>query len=188
MSEIRDTLRVVCDELARCTGRIDAGAVGAAVEELARAPRVFLAGAGRSGLAVRGFAMRLMHMGMAAHLVGEVTTPSIGKGDLLVIGSGSGRTSSLLAMARKAKELEARVLLATIDPRSPIAELADVVVAIPAPSPKATAGSGVLASIQPMGSLFEQSLFILCDTMIVLLMRRCGVTAEAMFARHANLE
>jgi 6-phospho-3-hexuloisomerase len=159
-----------------------------AFTELASAKRVFCAGAGRSGLAIRAFAMRLMHLGKTAYLVGEIATPSIAAGDLLVIGSGSGRTESLVAMANKAKKIGARILLVTIDPNSPIGTVADCVIQIPAPSLKAKHAVGSETSIQPLGSLFEQSLFLLLDSLIVLLMRKENVSAEALYARHANLE
>ena len=43
-------------------------------------------------------------------------------------------------------------------------------------------------SVQPMGSLFEQSLLICLDYVILILMDKTQITAEEMFARHANLE
>jgi 6-phospho-3-hexuloisomerase len=159
-----------------------------AVSLICPAARIFLAGTGRSGLAVRAFTMRLMHMGKTAHMVGDTTTPAICAGDLLIIGSGSGRTASLLAAARKARDLDVTVLLFTIDDGSPIAELANCVVRIGAPSPKATAAPGEARSVQPMGSLFEQTLFLLFDALVLALMRVEHITADAMFSRHANLE
>ncbi len=180
--------RRVAAEVSGCLGVVDSAAVSAAVTAIAQAPRVFLAAAGRSALAIRGLAMRLMHLGRAAYVVGETTTPGLGSGDLLVIGSGSGRTASLVAHAQKARQLGAQVLLLTIDAQSPIAEVADCVVVIPAPSPKAAPGAAGLTSQQPMGSLFEQTLFLLCDSLVLLLMERLDRTADDMFGRHANLE
>lgn len=182
------------EEIRSCLGRVDSTSVEAALDRLQRAARVFVAGAGRSGFMVRAFAMRLMHAGKTVHVVGDPTTPAMARGDLLVIGSGSGRTASLLAMARKARELGASLLLYTIDPASPIAELADLVVLIPAPSPKvvsaaqAPASAAPTATRQPMGSLFEQSLLLVLDVTVLLLMERLGLSGEAMFLRHANLE
>ena len=128
-----------------------------------------------------------MHMGRAAYVVGETTTPAIKANDLLVIGSGSGRTASLVAAAEKAKTLGATVLLFTIDPSAPIGKIADLSVKFPAPSEKA-AGGGSAVSIQPMGSLFEQSLFLLLDCLIVNLMARHDQTSSIMFTNHANME
>ena len=188
MREARDVLNGICRELSECLATVSEEEVGRALEAICRAPRVFLAGAGRSGLASRAFAMRLMHLGKDAFVVGDVTTPAIRKEDLLVVGSGSGRTASLLAAASRARDIGARVLLVTIDPESPIGQIADLTVRIPAPSPKADASVQSAESDQPMGSLFEQSLFLLLDALVVLLMEREGISSDEMFARHANLE
>jgi len=79
-------------------------------------------------------------------------------------------------------------LLLTIVPRSPIGTIADVVVQVPAPSPKAEDAANAVGSIQPMGSLFEQSLFLLGDCLILALMQRNQQNSDEMFTRHANLE
>lgn len=156
-------------------------------DEILKAKHIFVAGAGRSGMMARCFAMRLMHMGMKAYMVGEVVTPSMQEGDLLIITSGSGTTGSLVKMAEKAKVLNGRVGLITIYPESTIGKMADVVVQINAPTSKSKIDTGV-TSIQPMGSLFEQSLLICLDFIIRILMDKTGITGEEMFKRHANLE
>jgi 6-phospho-3-hexuloisomerase len=179
------------DELRALLTGVDARQVQDLVESLGAARAVFVAGAGRSGLAMRAFAMRLMHMGIAAHVVGDVTSPALAPGDLLVVGSGSGATSTLVPLSEKAKKLGGRLALLTTDPASPIGRAADVVVRIPAPTPKAVPGApsaGVPASIQPMASLFEQGLWVLLDSCVMLLMARKGMATEEMFGRHANLE
>ena len=104
-----------------------------------------------------------------------------------VIGSGSGETASLVAIAEKAKAIGVRIALVTIVPNSRIGRLADALVRIQAPTPKAQR-RGRTASIQPMGTLFEQTMLILLDSVILRLTERMGVDADAMFARHANLE
>jgi len=184
---MHDIYAAITAEINRCLHGIDSSVIERILHEIETAPRVFVAGMGRSALAMRGFTMRLMHLGKIAYWVGETTTPGIASGDLLIVGSGSGRTESLVAMTGKAKKIGARLALLTIDPISPIAQLADCVVQIPASSPKIE-GATVNTSIQPMGSLFEQCLFIACDACIVQLMQRADVDANQMFARHANLE
>ena len=151
------------------------------------AETIFVAGAGRSGLAMKSFAMRLMHMGFETYVVGETVTPSITAKDVLLIGSGSGSTSSLVVNANKADDIGATICLITIDENSPIAQLADVVLTIPAPSPKVNRELG-FRSVQPMGSLFEQSLLLTLEAIVLLIMEKTGKTPESMFTRHANLE
>jgi 6-phospho-3-hexuloisomerase len=162
----------------------DAEKVTALIEQ---ADEVFCAGAGRSGFAIRGFAMRLMHMGAHSYVVGETTTPNIRPSDLLVICSGSGETRSLVGYATKAHEIGAKIVLITINPNSTIANLADQIVVINAVSPK-SAVQGAIKSIQPMGSLFEQTEGLFLDIIIMMLMEKKGMTSETMFGRHANLE
>ena len=65
------------------------------------AETIFVAGAGRSGLAMKSFAMRLMHMGFDTYVVGETVTPSITDKAVLLIGSGSGSTSSLVSQCEQ---------------------------------------------------------------------------------------
>jgi 6-phospho-3-hexuloisomerase len=156
-------------------------------ESILQSDRIFLAGMGRSGLIMRSFAMRLMHMGLEAHVVGETTTPAIGQGDLLLIGSGSGETESLLAMARKARKLGIGVALITILPGSSIGTEAELIVQIPATTAKSSQPSAV-TSIQPKGSLFEQTMFLICESVVLRLMELRGIDADGMFLRHANLE
>jgi 6-phospho-3-hexuloisomerase len=166
---------------------LDPGPCDRLAESILRSRRIFLAGMGRSGLIMRSFAMRLMHMGLAAHVVGETTTPAIGQGDLLLIGSGSGETESLLAMARRAKNLGIAVALITIHPGSSIGGEADLVVRVPATTPKSSQPSAA-TSIQPKGSLFEQTMLLICESVVLRLMELRGIDAEGMFLRHANLE
>lgn len=96
-------LQIIIEELRQYSQNIREEEVQALAESCVRARRIFVAGAGRSGFAARGFANRLMHLGRTVYFVGETTAPSIGPGDLLVIGSGSGSTASLVTFAKKAK-------------------------------------------------------------------------------------
>jgi 6-phospho-3-hexuloisomerase len=91
-------------------------------------------------------------------------------------------------MAEIARRRGAQVLLFTTDPASPLAELSDLQVVIPAPSYMTANELHDSTSIQPLGSLFEQSMFILNDSLIRGLMLRMGVGAVQMIERHANLE
>lgn len=183
----RDHTTSVSREIQATLGRVEAGEVEALADLILEAKRVFVAGAGRSGLMVRAFALRLMHMGFGVHVVGDVTTPPIGEGDVLLVGSGSGETDSLVLTANKAIGSGARIGLLTAIPDSTVGKLAERVVRIPAPTPKSNRPSPG-TSIQPMGSLFEQCLLIVLDSVVLLLMERKGLTGECMFGQHANLE
>jgi 6-phospho-3-hexuloisomerase len=176
VNELKSTLIQISDEEAEQL-----------VEAILKAQKLFIAGAGRSGFMVKAFAMRLMHMGFNVYVVGETITPNLEKDDLLIIGSGSGETASLIAMATKARSMEAKIALITIFPESTIGKIATIKVYIPAPTPKVKSDKGI-QSIQPMGSLFEQSLLLFLDTTILLLMHKLSNHSENMFNKHANLE
>lgn len=77
-----------------------------------------------------------MQLGIETYLVGETVTPAIKSTDLLIICSGSGRTSSLLSDAKKAAEIGATLATLTIFPAAPIGELANAIVEIPGGTPK----------------------------------------------------
>lgn len=186
MSSVQASAEAIARELAALAAAVPAEAAEALAERLQAAPAVFVAGAGRSGLMGRALAMRLMHLGIAAHMVGETTTPAFRAGDLLLIGSGSGETPGLVAMAAKARRLGGVVALATTNPQSTIAESAELVVALAA-SPKDDADPS-RRSQQPMGSLFEQGLLLLYDALVLRLMELRGLDGAAMYASHANLE
>jgi 6-phospho-3-hexuloisomerase len=184
--ETRHYAEEIVKELQGSVSGLDAGEGEAMAELLLRSGQIFVAGAGRSGLMGRAFAMRLMQAGQAAFVVGETVTPGIGPGDVLVLGSGSGETKGLVSMAEKAKAIGAAVVLVTIVPDSALGRLADYTVKLPG-SPKDQSGGGY-ATLQPMASLFEQTLLVFYDAVILRIMEQTGQTTGRMFGKHANLE
>lgn len=187
MKTTREYSSEITKELSRTLAQISTGDAEKLVNLIMWSKKIFLAGAGRSGLMAKAFAMRLMHMGFVSFVVGETVTPNLEKDDMLLIGSGSGETGSLVSMANKAKQIGAKVALVSIFPRSTIGQMADVVVTISAPTPKVETTTD-FKSIQPMGSLFEQSLLVFLDTIILCLMEKQGKDSNSMFTKHANLE
>src|SRR5438876_11835411 len=113
MTEYDDLVTIVLGELDASLRSTAASEVTALRQAILQAPRIFVAGKGRSGLQMRAFAMRLMHMGLTVYIVDDVTTPAIVSTDLLLIGSGSGRTASLVEFAARAKSLGVRIGLIT---------------------------------------------------------------------------
>ena len=109
-------------------------------------------------------------------------------GDLLLIASGSGETDSLVSLAAKAEKNGVKIVLITMDPDSSIAKMADVCVVLPGASPKLKNKGMEIASVQPMGSAFEQMTFLTFDAMVLEIMERTSQSSERMFERHADLE
>ena len=92
--------RVICDEIATAVESVTAADRTRAIEAIRGADRIFVFGEGRSGLALRMAAMRLVHLGLNVHVVGDATTPAIVPGDILIVGSGSGETPVTLSLAK----------------------------------------------------------------------------------------
>lgn len=161
-------------------------AAGLFAQAFGHARRIFICGAGRTGAVMRMFAMRLAQMEKHVFMVGDVTTPSCGAGDLLLIGSGSGSTATLLPIAQKAIKAGTRLFVLTRTEDSPLAELADHTLVLPVPL--AAERPGGLASVQPLGTLFEQALMMTCDILVMQIMESFSVSDTVMQARHANLE
>jgi 6-phospho-3-hexuloisomerase len=173
-------------ELGGVFARIDEAAVNAAVDVIGRANRIALYGVGREGLQMKGFAMRLFHLGLKAAVVGDMTTPPIGRGDLLVVSAGPGAFSTVLGLMSVAREAGAETLVITAQPGGGAAAQADHVLVLPAQT--MADDRGAATSVLPMGSLYEGAQFVLFEVMILKLRDKLGVSAEAMRANHTNLE
>jgi 6-phospho-3-hexuloisomerase len=173
-------------ELGRIPERLDEGQISTFMQAILQAPRIFCIGAGREGLATRAFSMRLMHLGKEVHWIWDDTTPAIGAGDLPIAASGSGEIGHIDYVVDRAKAAGAEIAVVTADPAGRTARMARVVLWLPAAAFKAKAD--VVASGQPMGNLFEQALLLLFDQIVVALAAEMPMTAQAMAARHRNVE
>jgi len=156
------------------------------INQILESKKIFVAGAGRSGLMGKSFVMRMMHMGIDAYVVGETVTANLEKDDLLIIGSGSGETKTLVAIAEKAKSLGGTVAAITISSESTIGELADIIVKLPGATKDQPEGD--YRTIQPMGSLFEQAMLLFYDALILRFMEKKNLDSNKMYGKHANLE
>jgi 6-phospho-3-hexuloisomerase len=166
--------------------RLAPDAEDAFVAAIVAAKRIAIYGAGREGLQMDGFAMRLAHMGRDVHLVGDMTTPPVGPGDLLIVSSGPGASNIGDALIRVDRDAGAKVAVVTAQPNGRTPASADVVFHIPAQTMANDRGGRL--SVLPMGSLFETAQMILFEIVILKLRDRLGETAETMRARHTNLE
>jgi len=167
----------VLSELSKAISSVDTESAERLADQVIGARRVFAAGCGRSGLVARAFAMRLTHLGIAAHVAGDATTPAIGKGDLLVVCSGKGEKAVLIGFMKCAAAAGAACAAVTAESASTVARLADTAIALNA------AGSAQFG-----GSLFEQAALVFFDSLVMRLIEKTGARHEDMAARHANLE
>ncbi|MGV9279681.1 6-phospho-3-hexuloisomerase [Streptomyces sp. NPDC003730] len=176
--------RVVVRELDAMLSHVDDRACAELVTALRDARRIFVAGAGRSKLSAEGFAMRLMHLGLCAHVAGDVTTPSIGPGDLLVVCSGSGETPTTVVTAKSAADAGARIAAVTASADSRLARRADLVILLAEYSQDHEPDR----SVQFVGTLFEQGALLFFDSLVLAYERLHEVDPRKMLALHTNLE
>lgn len=156
------------------------------VESILEAERIACHGVGREGLMMRALCMRLMHLGLNAHVVGDMTTPPVNAGDLLMVSVGPGELATVESLMAVAKAAGAEVLVITAQPDGAAAQAADVVIHIPAQTMADDQGKSV--SLLPMGSLFEAAQLVFFDLISLILRERTDQTAEDMRRRHTNLE
>ncbi|CAI7754832.1 unnamed protein product [Closterium sp. NIES-53] len=145
---------------------------------------------------MRALAMRLYHLGLQASVVGDISCPPIGPGDLLLVSAGPGRFSTVEALLGEARSAEARTAVITAQPSGDCAKLADRVVYIPAQTMADDLVSGEGRDrveieedgVLPMGSVYEGALFVLGEVVVRLLRDNLGETKVSMRVRHTNLE
>ncbi|MCP4377160.1 MAG: SIS domain-containing protein [bacterium] len=159
-------------------GEADWSGFVALADMLPQAGRTFVAGAGRSGLVARSFAMRLMHAGLPAFVPGETATPAAGAGDLLVAVSCTGTTGYTAYLSRRARELGAKVVVLTAEIDSDLAEEASKVILVPA------RGDNIVVR----AAVFEHSASLCLDAVFNILVDRLELDQDSLRQRHANLE
>lgn len=187
MSAFQSQLNAALSELGGVLAGVDEGAIDTACEILARAHHIGVAGCGRELLQMKGFAMRLFHLGLPVSVVGDVTMPPLGQGDVFLVAAGPGELATMTALMNVAKNAGSHNLLVTAQPQSSAGRLADSMIVIPAQTMASDRGE-VRTSVLPMGSVFEGALFVLFEVMVLRLKTLLGVSPEAMRARHTNME
>ena len=141
--------------------------------------RIFIFGAGRSGLVGQMFAVRLVQLGLHVYFVGDMTTPIIGQGDLVILISNTGRTMSVTKTAQIAKRIGSHVVCVTSNRKCDLAKAADTCIVID------PAEDGDTAELAPLGTLFEDTALMFFDCMIPVLMKRKGISEDKMRSHHA---
>jgi 6-phospho-3-hexuloisomerase len=174
-------------ELGAVLARVDDGRLDEACRMLAGARRIGVYGCGREALQIKGFAMRMFHLGMDVSVVGDMTMPALGEGDVFLVSSGPGETTTAITLMQVAKKAGAQILLLTAQADSTTAKLADFVLLVSAQTMADDQGAK-RTSVLPMGSLFEGALFLIFEVMVLRLKALLGVTPEAMRSRHTNME
>jgi 6-phospho-3-hexuloisomerase len=160
-------------------GRIDPAVIARAVDLLARAPQIFVYGAGRSGIVGRAFAMRLVQTGLRAYVIGESVTPIVRRGDVVFILSGQGESYSSIQTANIVRREGADLIVLTAHAASKLAHTASLLVVVEFPEEPDR------ARFAPLGTLFESASLRLTDAIIAELLAVRGESEATMRRRHA---
>jgi len=189
-------VKVVSEEFAKnlvySLKGVDENQVDKVIDKVIKAKKVFILGTGHSGLIGKILAMKLTQLGFFSYVVGEVTTPAMMKGDLLISISQSGETSTILTLTKKAKALGGEVVAVTSSYESSLSKFADIVLVVPA---KVEDVNFPILSLlgdekhkNMSGALFGMNVFALFYGLICELVVRTNQSPERIDSRHANLQ
>ncbi|MGB8217042.1 MAG: 6-phospho-3-hexuloisomerase [Candidatus Methanoperedens sp.] len=189
------SMNLIAKHIKKTASKLDTGSVKKLVDEIIGSKRIFLMGAGRSGLAARAFAMRLMHVGFNVFVVGETTTPAVQPDDLVIAVSGSGETPSIANLGGIAKKIGSKLAVITSNKDSTLGKISDIVVIVPG-RPKEDViyedyherrmvGYPELA---PLGTIFEITALVFLDAVVSELMVRTGASEAELKKRHTVFE
>ena len=178
--------KVILNELDQALNTSDFTDLQSFVEKISSASNIVVFGAGRVGLMMKTFAMRLNHLGLNSYFLGEINLPATGKGDLLVIGSGSGNTQSVVSIVQIAQSKGLDVICVSSNVNSKIAGLSSSLIYLNCQTKESLAQPKL--SIQPMTTIFEQSLLIFLDALVLKLMEALDENSESMSKRHNVIE
>ena len=183
---LRELAKGALGELTQVFDRTPDDSADALIAAIVAARRVVVFGCGREGLQMRGFAMRLFHLGRDVSVWGDMTMPAVGPDDLLFVTAGPGALGTARTLVEIARKAGARTALITAQPGGELARMVDIVTVIPAQTMADDSGSAT--SVLPMGSLFETAEMIFFELVILKLRPLLRETAETMRKRHTNLE
>jgi 6-phospho-3-hexuloisomerase len=175
-----ERLEAVLSEMRNVFARMEGDPVARLASEVSNARRIAVYGAGRNGLVLQAFAMRLAHLGLDGHYVGQLSAPPIGPGDVFVTAMALGRLPTADALVQTARGQGARVTVISARPAAVAG--ADVVIDLPAQTM-----ADPMTSVLPLGSPFELALSLLCELTVSELMSCLGRTNSDLASRHTNL-
>ncbi|MBN2111050.1 MAG: 6-phospho-3-hexuloisomerase [Methanosarcinaceae archaeon] len=190
----KSSVLLMAAHLEKLASEIDNDSIKEMLTELLNARRIFVLGAGRSGLVGRAFAMRLMHLGLSSHVVGETTTPAVSDEDVVIAISGSGQTRSVADLGKVAKDIGATLIAITSNRDSKLGNLSDVVVELPGRTKEDVGGylerhmRGEYTYLTPLGTSFETSASVFLDAVIAELIFITGASEADLKSRHTNIE
>ena len=196
MELMKNSINAILDNIEEAVEFLDEKDIDTFENIIIESKNVFVTGAGRSGLAAKAFAMRLMHLGLSAYVVGETISPAIYEDDCIVAISGSGETNTIVSAAKIAKKRGSRVLAVTSYPESTLGQLADTCLLVKGRTKKEVDDEnymkrqiyGNYTSLTPLGTAFELTTLVFLDAIVSELMEKMHQTESDLKARHTVLE
>ena len=177
---------LIINEIKNSLSNVEEKKIQEMVEMICSSNKVFVVGVGRVLMMLQAFVKRLNHIGIESYFVGEINEPAITDKDLLIIGSGSGESVIPVAISKIAKKYNTRIIHICSNPNSTVGDVADLIVRVPCRTKLALCDE--IQSQQPMSSLFEQCLLLLCDVTTYLIIEKKHIDINALWLKHANLE
>jgi 6-phospho-3-hexuloisomerase len=194
--EVLSSMKLIVENIIEVIEILDTEAIKAMLQKTIDGDRVFLMGAGRSGLVAKAFAMRLMHLGFSVYVVGETTTPAVRSQDVVIAISGSGETRSIADLGKIVKDIGSTLITVTSKKESTLGRISDIAVILPTKNKNdLDAGSylerhmrGDYKNLPPLGTSFEITSMIFLDSIIAQLIMLTGASEAELKSRHTNIE
>ena len=181
-----EAANLVLAECSTALGKVNEENTERFIRMVTESEKVFFIGVGRVKLALEAMAKRLNHLGISAHIVGDINEPAMTNKDVLIVGSGSGESLIPVAIAKKAKSVGGKLIHIGSNPNSTLAPITDLMIRIPVQTKLYLADE--IKSQQPMSSLFEQALLLWGDTVACLMVQEKHIELKQLWQYHANLE
>ena len=196
MEIMKTSIRAILGNIVSAEEFLDEKSVDEFEDIIINSNNVFVTGAGRSGLAAKAFAMRLMHLGLSAYVVGETISPAIHENDCIVAISGSGETNTIVSAAKIAKNRGSKVLAVTSYPDSTLGQLSDNYLLVKGRTNQEDDDEnymkrqihGNYTSLTPLGTAFELTTLVFLDAIVSELMEKMEQTESDLKSRHTVLE
>jgi 6-phospho-3-hexuloisomerase len=190
------SMKMIVENLNDVIDKLDIEAIKTMLQKIINSDRVFVMGAGRSGLVAKAFGMRLMHLGFSVYVVGETTTPAVRPKDVVIAISGSGETRSIADLGKIVKDIGSTLITVTSKKESTLGKISDIAMVLPSKSKNDHDAGGYLEksmrgeyrNIPPLGTSFEITSMVFLDSIIAEMITLTGASEAELKARHTNIE
>jgi 6-phospho-3-hexuloisomerase len=194
--DVISSMEFIMDNINEVMKLLDREAIKSMLQKILDGERIFVMGAGRSGLVAKAFAMRLMHLGFTVYVVGETTTPAVGKQDVVIAISGSGETRSIADLGKIVKDIGSTLITVTSKKESTLGKISDIVMVLPSKTKNDHDAGGSLEknmrgdykNLPPLGTAFEITSLVFLDSVIAQLIILIGISEAELKKRHTNIE